>query len=314
MTAVLTLIALIALVAIPLFGRGHEANTAAAGTTGTPAAASNTGPFTGTFGAAFGPQTSWTGTPDPASTPTKETWTFNSACPTGGSCVATASAGGPLTETPTWIFDQVADGQWVAVSVAPGKCENNDADYWRIIRLKKAPDGSLSGEYGALSTKGCATKRTLSFTRTGDADLAKLADPNGQPPRVRSPAEGLHGVYHQTIAEVPSRGEPPEETDLNFRTDCLRTGDRCASVLTQPGTEEYRLLQFAAGKWTQSQEFFASCSGVGTNKAIDTAEYPLPQPAPDPITFLSGNGHFELISDSACRGGDYMATFTRTGD
>jgi serine/threonine-protein kinase len=310
-TATVALIALIAVVAIPLFGDEDKANTATTPTASTPTVAPNAGPFTGTFSAAFGARTNWGGTPDPASTPAKETWTFNSACPTGGSCVATASAGGPITETPTWVFDQVADGQWVAVSVAPGTCQGIDAEYWRIIRLRKAADGSLTGDYGSLSTKGCASKRSLSLVRTGDADLAKLADPNGQPPRVRSPAEALHGLYHSKVAHVP--GPVVEEIDLNLLTDCLRTGDRCVTVLTQPGLDRYQLLLFAADKWTQDEEYTGGCPAAVT-QTRETSQYPLPQPAQDPIAVLTGNGHREIIASNACDSGDYTSTFTRVGD
>jgi serine/threonine-protein kinase len=237
---------------------------------------------------------------------------FRSACK-GDACIATASAGGPITDTAAWILDEVG-GQWIAVGVTPGKCQNMDTEYWRTIRLKQGADGNLTGEYGSISDFGCANKRSMALTRTGDTDVTKLPDPATQPARVRSPAEGLRGLYHQKLAEVPSRGAPPEETDLNFRTDCLRTGDRCASVLIQPGTDGLRLLQFADNKWTQNIEFISSCPGVGDNRVLDSAEYPLPQPVQDPITFLGGNGHFELLSDSPCRGGDYTATFTRIGD
>ena len=74
-------------------------------------------------------------------------------------------------------------------------------------------------------------KYTVTFTRTGDVDVNSLPDPASQPPRVVSPAEALHGRYHQT--ETHTNGEK-DESDPSVRTDCLRTGDRCMSYFHAP--------------------------------------------------------------------------------
>ena len=64
------------------------------------------------------------------------------------------------------------------------------------VHAANPPDGTLSGEYSSTTSKGCTAKRAVTFTRTADVDVTSLPDPAGQPPRVVSPAEALHGRYH----------------------------------------------------------------------------------------------------------------------
>jgi serine/threonine-protein kinase len=302
--ATLTVIALVAVLAITLTGHDNT-NTATTPTSSPPTDV----PLTGTFKADFGPQTDVGGKPQGDAPAASETWTFRSACPTGG-CVATASAGGPITETPSWVFDEV-NGQWVAVSVAPGKCQNLDAEIWHVIRLKKAADGSFTGQYSSAANVGCTSVRSLTIARTGDGDVNKLADPATLPARVPSPGEPLYGLYHQTLAFSP---RDTFHYNYTAQTSCLRAGDRCATVLSDTDADQVRVWIFAAGKWTQYNDYSGICPGVGLNHFRDTAEFPLPQPAQDPITSVTGQGNRQVPDGGLCVRGDFTSTLQRTGD
>jgi serine/threonine-protein kinase len=302
----LTLLALVAATAIAL--TRHD-STPTATTSAAPSASDQ--PLTGSLRADFGALTDIAGKPVDNAGPTTETWTFRSTCP-GGGCVATAAAGGPITAAPNWVFDEV-DGQWLAVSVAPGKCQDLDAEFWRVIRLKKAADGSLTGQLVSAANVGCTTVRSLNMTRIGDADVTQLADPSSLPPRVPSPAEAFHGVYHQTLAFSPT-----DTYHYNYavQTSCLRTGDRCASVLSDTDTnaDQVRVWVFAGAKWSQYNDYSGICPGVGLNHFRDTAEYPLPQPAQDPINAITGKGTRQVPDGGLCVRGDFTSTLQRTGD
>jgi hypothetical protein len=155
--------------------------------------------------------------------------------------------------------------------------------------LQPRPDGTLAGDYPKTASVGCGLKRTVTFTRTGDVDVNSLPDPASQPPRVVSPAEALHGRYHDTQTFA---GGYKFEYDYAVRTDCLRTGDRCVSYFHNP--DSVVPLVFGAGKWTEDKD------------------YPLPQPRQDPITLLTRHGH-QTSTGSACSGGDFDEKFSRTG-
>lgn len=156
--------------------------------------------------------------------------------------------------------------------------------------------------------KGCANKRTVTFTRTGDADVNSLPDPAGLPPRVTSPAAALHGHYHQ-VSVQPNGFK--DQRDYAVRTDCLRTGTRCVSLFhTAPATA--MVLLYADGNWNYDREFDSTCGRGGATHVRIVVPFALPQPLQDPITALSGNGHEELTSD--CPSTDVQVNFNRAGD
>jgi serine/threonine-protein kinase len=270
----------------------------------------NTGPFTGTYRADYGAPTDLDGKPFEGTPPTTITWAIRSACrPTG--CVATASRlGGGAALLSTMVFDDVG-GRWVAVGVGPDTCDNAPVEQWVVIMLQPRPDGALAGEYNRTNTSGCeVNKRTVTFTRTGDVDVTSLPDPASQPPRVVSPAEALHGRYHETIKFA--NGEA-QGYDYAVRTDCLRTGDRCMSYFHNPDSRNS--LVFGSGKWTNNEEYDApSCGAGGAGHVKRSGDYPLPQPLQDPITLLTGRGHNEVTAASSCAGRDFDDKFVRTGD
>src|ERR1700693_4323866 len=113
---------------------------------------------------------------------------MRSVCGSTG-CVATADAKeGPAIQPPL-IFDQVG-GQWLGVGVAPNsiaspgvqKCAQVLAPgVFQIFRLHANPDGTSSADYTETNANSCSSRRDVTFTRTGDADLNSLPDPASQP-------------------------------------------------------------------------------------------------------------------------------------
>ncbi|OBI00943.1 serine/threonine-protein kinase [Mycobacterium sp. E2733] len=266
----------------------------------------NTGPFTGIYTAAFGPQTDLDGKPVEAAPPRTEIWGLRSVCRPGG-CVATAarrSADTPLVST--LVFDEVG-GRWLAVGTGPGTCRDAPAERWQVLTLQPRPDGTLAGDYSSTTSNGCGFKRAVSFTRTGDVDVTSLPDPTGQPPRVVSPAEALHGRYHATVT-FPD-GEK-KEADLAVRTDCLRAGDRCMSYFHNP--DGSMPLVFAGATWTRDDGFDQPCPRGGTTHTKITAAYLLPRPSQDPIPVLTGHGRAE--ETGACTSFEFDDKLVRTGD
>jgi hypothetical protein len=270
-------------------------------------AAPNTGPFTGTYRADFGPASRLDGQPVAGATPATETWGLRSVCrPTG--CLATASRrSGDTTLVSTMVFDDVG-GRWLAVGLASGTCSNAPAEHWQVFTLQTRPDGTLAGEYSSTSNN-CGAKRTVTFTRTGDVDVTSLPDPASHAPRVVSPAEALRGRYHLT--RTFASGSQQQEYDYAVRTDCLRTGDRCMSFFHEPNSATPAV--FASGKWIYDREYDAPCPAGGTSHVKVTAEYPLPAPPQDPITLLTGHGHLQETG-SACVSSDFDDKFVRSGD
>jgi serine/threonine protein kinase len=294
--------------AIALTGTGDSTQPAARQPKG---ALPNTGPFTGTFTAEVGPVVDILGKEVPSAAPqANETWNLRSMCGPSG-CVATASkAAGPFTGHPSkLVFDQVA-GRWIAVALGTLKCHGRDTEEWQSVSLQPSPDGSMSGEW--VSDYGdCYSKRSVTFTRTGDTDIASLPDPAREPTRVVSAAQGLHGVYHSkaTFAD----GGPPQEVDYRGQTVCLRSGERCLSRFVATDSSGGLLFTFANGTWTRNDERDAPCSDGHTSHMKITGEFPAPNPPQDPIMQLTGHGYLETTG-SACKSSNYEQVLNRTGD
>jgi hypothetical protein len=65
----------------------------------------------------------------------------------------------------------------------------------------------------------------VTFTRTGDADIASLPDPASLPARVASPALGLRGFYRSRLTTA-ANGQPKlGDQDFSVDTFCLRAGN-----------------------------------------------------------------------------------------
>jgi serine/threonine-protein kinase len=279
----------------------------------TPVAQPNSGPFTGTYNVAYGPELDVTGKElKGGEAATNETWNLRSTCGPKG-CVATAArSSGTAFDLATLVFDLIGN-RWYATTLVTEKCNDKDLEEWHWIYLREQPNGTLSGEWIEDSID-CYAKRTATFTRTGDANMASLPDPAKLPARTASQALFLHGIYHSKVAVTGSTTKPPEEADYSVDTICLRDGDRCLSRFLQTdGSGRDQLFIFVNGAWTRNTEEDSPCPAGGTSHTRLTAVFPLPSPVPDPIPQLSGGG-VETISGSACTGGHYDEVFTRTGD
>jgi serine/threonine protein kinase len=287
-------------------------------TTHTPAAAQAAGApagetFSGTYRADLGPGTDLEDKPVANAPASTASWVVRSTCGAGG-CVATAAniSEGGIALVSNLTFDQLG-GTWVAVGLASAQCGGDKPDeIWVVYTLKPQPDGTLSGESVRASTNtACAAKRTVKFTRTGDADPNKVADPAVLPPRSTSPAVALRGRYRETSTFTNGTIVPPRL--LTGNTYCLRTGDRCMSLFH--GSDGAVTLMFAKDKWTRNEQGTTMCGGGGTAQIAVNAVYPLPAEMEDPIAVLTGQGNEAVAAGGACTGGgDFNDRFERAGD
>jgi len=304
------LVAALAVIAVLVTAAGVFAGTTLFHHQGTPPAAAAHA-FSGTYRADYGPGTDLEGKPVAGAPTMSATWGVRSSCGAGG-CVATASyAGGSgIVLVSNMVFDEVG-GTWTAVALSSMQCNNAQVEVWVVFTLQPQPNGTLSGETIRSTINSCsAAKRTVTFTRTGDPDLAKVPDPAALPPRAASPASALRGRYHEAITYANGSTALGQD-DVTVRTQCLRTGDRCLSLFHAP--DGVVPLVFAGSKWTRDDEGTVPCNLGGTTQIKITAEYPLPEQMQDPIQELVGHGH-NISTGSTCVGGDFEDKFTRTGD
>lgn len=268
--------------------------------------------FTGTYRADYGPGTDLEGNPVADAPATTTNWAVRSTCGAGG-CVATAAnvSGSGMALLSNLTFDQLG-GTWVAVGLASAQCGAAPTEIWVVLTLEPQADGTLTGETVRASVDGaCAAKRTVQFTRTGDPDLNKVADPAVLPPRVASTADSLHGRYQQTTTFAD--GTVVSGAELSADTYCLRTGDRCMSLFHAP--DGVVTLIFANDAWTRNENGVTTCSAGGTAQVTITAEYPMPQNLQDPIPLLTGQGEQTVAAGGDCGGGGpFEDRFERTGD
>jgi hypothetical protein len=272
-------------------------------------AARPSGPIDGTYAVEFAAQTGPSGQPNLNAQGGRETWVIRSACP-GGRCVATASkVDGSQSTTSTLVLDEI-DGRWTAVSATPGQCQSASTELWQSMSLQSGPDRSLQGEFIVRSAAGCTRTQQVTFTRTGDVkDSVSLADPSTQPARVVSPAQALHGQYRET--DTYADGGRNAEVDFDVQSYCLRTGGRCMSYWQNP--KDSKMLVFTPDNWvlaTTSAE--SACQNGGSAHREISLQYPLPQPAQDPITLLSGRGHYTVTGDCPFTS-DFDSRVQRTG-
>jgi len=271
-------------------------------------AAPNSGPFTGTYRADYGPLAYIDGDPVEGEAPSSVMWGVRSVCGAAG-CVATASRrSGGAADLQTMVFDDVG-GRWLAVGLSTSNCLDVQSELWVAMILQPRPDGTLAGDVSTTTGNGCGTHKTVTFTRTGDVDVYGVADPASQPPRVVSPAEALHGRYHFKRAAA---GTKPADEDLAVRTDCLRTGDRCMSAFHRPPAI-FGPIVFSNGSWTVAVSLDQKCPSGDTSHVNRNVQYPLPQPAQDPITLLTGHGH-QVQTGSCALSADIADTLSRIGD
>jgi serine/threonine protein kinase len=269
-----------------------------------------TGPLDGTFSVEFGAQTMPNGQPYQNAPGGSETWVIKSAC-RAAECVATASkVSGTQSTTSTLVLDEI-DGKWTAVSATQGKCQNAPTEYWESMSLQFRGDGTLQGEFIVRSTTACARNQQVTFARTGDVqENVPIAHPEAQPPRVASPAEALHGRYQET--DTYADGGRSAEVNFDIQTYCLRTGERCLSYWMNP--DDAKILVFAQSQWALANTSADSkCTNGGRAHREITLQYPLPAPAQDPITLLTGRGHYTITGDCPYSS-DFDSRVERTGN
>jgi hypothetical protein len=268
------------------------------------------GPLDGTYAVEFATATRPNGQPYDNAPSGRETWVIKSACPAMG-CVATATkVDGSQSAASTMVLDEI-DGRWTAVSASAGTCQNAPAEYWETMSLQPQAGGTLRGEYIVRSTTGCGRNQQVTFTRTGDdQDSVSVTDPSAQPARVESPAQALHGNYKET--DTYADGGRNTEVNFDIQTYCLRTGERCLSSWLNP--DHAKILAFSQNQWvltTTSSD--AGCANGGRAHRDISAQYPLPQPPQDPITLLTGSGHYTTTGDCPFSS-DFDSRVERSGD
>ena len=272
------------------------------------AAAPTMAPFTGTYRVDYSTPTRIAGGRLDGGAPSTATWGVRSTCRPEG-CVATAfRLGGEGPPVSNLVFDEI-DGRWIAVALGADECRNAPDELWDVFTLEPDTHGTLTGNVTGTSANTCSGVQRVTFTRTGDVDLDVLTDPSSLPPRVLSPAEALRGSYRSTRSFTS--GFPQLQADYEVVTHCLRTGDRCMSYFHSPS--DFRPLIFGGGTWTLDAKSDGLCEDDKPFDVRATGQYPLPQPAQDPIRRLTGHGHLEQTGACAVVT-DYEETFTRTGD
>jgi tRNA A-37 threonylcarbamoyl transferase component Bud32 len=268
------------------------------------------GPFTGTYRTDFGPLNNGIDGATNSGVPPSITSTYGvrSICRPTGCVAAAARLGGVPVGATTVTLDRIG-GIWVGVVLGSDQCQGANIEFFQVFTLQSRSPGVFAGALTAMSGNVCANTRTVTFTRTGDVDVGKVPDPAGQPARVESPAEALHGRYQST--RTFTNGLPPAQQNYTVTTRCLRTGDRCMSYFHASSSDAP--LVFGSGKWIWDVDGLGQCGSGASTHLRDTGQYPLPQPAQNPIVRLTGHGHHEQSAPCAASG-DFDETFTRTGD
>ncbi|MDO0974583.1 hypothetical protein [Mycolicibacterium frederiksbergense] len=313
------LLAAIALIAVILGGFAAclftvRSDNAATETTSGPA-------LQGSFKVDIGP----TATPDGkpvAGTARTETWAARSTC-RGTECVATVSVVDPKNPSGppalTMVFDYV-DGDWLSVREAPDTCKVGDADVdvtgWSIISLRPRLDGSMSGEYTwATAPALCASKRAVNLSPTSGAGTGtEAADPAKEPPLRASPGAALWGTYTYTQT-YPATGEVFPPHDYRATTHCLRTGERCVTLMSTIDTNNLFVMQYGDRRFTASfPEGEAQCTdGIGKVRQSSRDELPLPQGPQNPIQTLTGKSFQDYTGDCPAQV-ELDVRIQRTGD
>lgn len=269
-------------------------------------------PLDGTFAVEFGSPTKPNGEPYPNAQGGNETWVIRSACRDDGCVAAATKVNGSRTTTSTLVLDEI-DGRWEAVNSMRGTCQGDEqVELWEVFSLQSQPGGSLEGEFVVRSANGsCASNQPVTFTRTGDRQAgASVADPASQPARVASPAQSLHGSYQEVDTYVD--GNRSAEVSFDIQTYCLRTGQRCLSYWLNPN--DVKVLVFERNEWVLTNTSTDSrCKNGEPARREIILNYPLPQPRQDPITLLTGRGHY-TVTGGCPFNSDFESRVQRTGD
>jgi predicted Ser/Thr protein kinase len=311
--AVVLIVAAVATILLVISGDEEPApgGQAGGGTGGT--GDSGASGLDGTYAFKFGGPTQPNGQPFENAPGGDETWVIKSACHTKGCVAGATKVNGSISTATTLVLDEV-DEQWESVNSRQGTCQGGAGagEVWESLSLESRPDGSLQGEFIARSTDpSCASNRSVTATRTGDADAGvNVADPAAMPARVASPAQALYGRYQET--DTYREGNRNADVSFDIQSFCLRTGERCLSYWLSP--TDIKVLIFANNEWVlANRSSDAKCEKGGPAHREVTLQYPLPSPAQDPITLLTGRGHYTITG--ACPfNSDFDSKVQRTGD
>jgi serine/threonine-protein kinase len=295
-TAVIVMIAAVA--TILLVVSGGETNPRRPGT------------FDGTYAVDFGADQTPDGQPygNPSGGP--EQWVIKSACQAEG-CVATASkvSGSQSSD--------VDDGaRQDRRTLDGGQRETRDMYEQSGRILGDDVPAAIAGRnaerriHRSLDEQLCH-QPAVKFTRTGDVETnVSMADPAAQPARVASPAAGLHGRYQET--DTYADGGRNAEVNFDIQTYCLRTGDRCLSYWRN--LNDTKILVFSQNQWVLANTSAdATCKNGSRARSKISLQYPLPQPPQDPITLLTGRGHYTVTGECPYSS-DFDSRVVRTGD
>ena len=117
------------------------------------------------------------------------------------------------------------------------------------------------------------------------------------------------GTRKTTLYTVDGRSA---EANFDIQTYCLRTGQRCLSYWLNPN--DAKILVFAQNQWVLANTSADSqCKSGGRAHREISLQYPLPQPPQDPITLLTGRGHYTITGDCPYNS-DFDSRVQRTGD
>lgn len=275
----------------------------------------------GSFKVDIGPTATPDGKPVAGSART-ETWVARSTC-RDSDCVATVVVVNPKDPSGppslTMVFDYI-DGDWLTVREAPDKCKVGDAEVdvtgWSIISLRPKLDGSMSGEYTwATAPALCASKRAVNLSPTrGSGTGIEAPDPTKEPPLRTSPGAALHGTYSYTQT-YPETGEVFPSHDYRATTHCLRTGERCVTLMSTLDTNNLFVMLYGGGRFTANfPEGNAQCTdGIGKVRQTSRDDLPLPQGPQDPIITLTGKSFQDYSGDCPAQV-ELDVRIQRTGD
>ncbi len=310
--AVVLIVAAVATILFVISGEEEPAPGGQAGGGGGGGGSGGSG-LDGTYAFEFGAPTQPNGQPFDNASGGDEKWVIKSACHTKG-CVASATkSSGSISTTTALVLDEV-DGRWESVTAREGTCQGGAGagEVWESLSLESRPDGELQGEFIVRSTDpNCASNRPVTATRMADADSdVSAADPAAMPARVASPGQALYGSYQET--DTYKDGNRNADVSFDIQSFCLRTGERCLSYWLSP--KDIKVLIFAKNEWLlANRSSDSTCTNGGPAHREITLQYPLPSPAQDPITLLTGRGHYTITG--ACPfNSDFDSKVQRTGD
>ena len=267
-----------------------------------------------------------------------EQWAVQTHCDEStGPCITSVSTRDPNDETRRETSQFVLDfngEQWTAArELAKSTCEVTetntpleDVDTWDAFAIDLGSDGeNLTGNRVRFLDEPCGNRSefALTLTRTGDL-VPALMPPNPAnigPPADPSPALALNGEYQAALrATVTPPGANPvadEDYTGRFTTYCLRTQDRCASVMVTDAVEQGYFFIWVDGTWTaQSSSSPQECAtppdgrtGIVHFLTTLTAN----DPSADPIQSLSGTEVRDRTGDCAGRW-ELSQAYERIGD